>query len=158
MGDTCMGRKGFTLMELMIVVVIVGILSAVAIPLYTGHVTRTRRTEAVSALQTIALYEEKHMAERGVYGTITQLINNVGLPDPDGDKLFEPSEYYTIAVLPGAGNLTYISHATPSGAFVDDVGSPAEPLIFAINSAGQVGRWRGGAFVANEKLWKDLRP
>ncbi|WP_338763521.1 type IV pilin protein [Massilia sp. METH4] len=43
-------QQGFTLMEVLITVVIVGILSAVAIPAYTDHVTRSRTAEAFTAL------------------------------------------------------------------------------------------------------------
>ena len=103
-----MGKQGFSLMEVMIVVVIIGILAAIAIPSYSGYVTRTRRAEAVTALQTVALYQEKHMAERGQYGTIAQLIANVGLPDPDNDNQYEPSEFYGITVdLVGPDTVSY---------------------------------------------------
>lgn len=43
-------QRGFTLMEVLITIVIVGILSAVAIPQYTQYVTRSRTAEAFSAL------------------------------------------------------------------------------------------------------------
>ena len=154
-----MGKQGFSLMEVMIVVVIIGILAAIAIPSYSGYVTRTRRAEAVTALQTVALYQEKHMAERGQYGTIAQLIANVGLPDPDNDNQYEPSELYGITVdLVGPDNRSFFARATPSGArgHTDIVGGSA--LVFAISSDGQLGVWRGGAFVAHPELWKSLRP
>lgn len=146
-----MGKKGFSLMEVMIVVAIVGILAAIAIPSYTGYVKRTKRSEAVTALQTVALYQEKHMAERGRYGAIAELIANVGLP-----SAYEPSEFYAITVALGAGNMSFVASAAPAGGFVDNVSGV--PLVFAIDSDGRVGTLSAGAVAVNENLWRSLRP
>lgn len=151
-----MGRKGFSLMEVMIVVAIVGILAAIAIPSYSRYVTRTKRSEAVTALHTVALYQEKHMAERGQYGTVANLIANAGLPDPDGDNAYEPSEFYAITVTLGAGNTSFVASAAPAGGFVDNVSGA--PLVFAIDSDGRVGTLSGGSVAVNENLWRSLRP
>lgn len=45
--------KGFTLIEVMIVVVLIGILTSVALPQYRQYVTRARLTEAISALSAV---------------------------------------------------------------------------------------------------------
>ncbi len=52
--------QGVTLMELLIVVVIIGILAAIAYPNYRSYVERSKRTEAKAALLQIATNQERH--------------------------------------------------------------------------------------------------
>ena len=61
------GKEGFTLLEVMTVVVIVGILAAVAIPAYLNNVTRSRRSDAFNALETVRAAQEMYRAENGGY-------------------------------------------------------------------------------------------
>ena len=61
--------QGFTLVELMIVVVIVAILAAVAIPSYQQYVINSRRAEAQSALMQFAQAVERHYAKRYSYAS-----------------------------------------------------------------------------------------
>jgi prepilin-type N-terminal cleavage/methylation domain-containing protein len=58
-------RKGFTLIELMVVILIVGILAAVAIPLMRGRIDSAKWTEGKSAMGTIAVGLRAYCAEKG---------------------------------------------------------------------------------------------
>jgi type IV pilus assembly protein PilE len=73
-------NQGITLVELLAVIVIVGILAAVAIPSYTGYMTRARRADAKTALEQVRAAQEMWRAERGSYGTLAQIQNTMGAP------------------------------------------------------------------------------
>lgn len=64
-------RRGFTLLELMIVVAVVGILSAIAIPTFTSYVQRSRTAEAVTFLGEIRQRQESYRAEFGQYCSVS---------------------------------------------------------------------------------------
>src|SRR5688500_4137712 len=83
-------RSGFTLMELLVVMAIVGILMAVAIPAYTSQMQRSRRSDAIASLQDIQLQQERYRADNPTYATTAQLTA-AGAPLPT-------SPYYTFAV------------------------------------------------------------
>lgn len=141
-----MNRKGFTLLEVMVVVVIIGIIAAVAIPTYSGYVTRIRRADAITALETVALNEEKYMAENGSYVVDATLVG-AGYPNPDIDN-------YNVTVNVFGGGTSFI--ATAVG--INDQAGDA--IIFAIHSDGRVGTANadGTDFQADAELWRTLRP
>ncbi len=62
-------RKGFTLIELMVVILIVGILAAVAIPIMRGRIDSAKWSEGKAALGTIATAMRAYGAEKGSSGT-----------------------------------------------------------------------------------------
>lgn len=69
-------QAGFTLIELMITIAIVGILSAIAIPNYGSYVLRTRLTDAYSGLAGVQPAAEQHWANTNSYAGFTVLPAN----------------------------------------------------------------------------------
>jgi len=103
--------RGFTLIELMIVVVIVAILAAIAIPSYQRYVYRSRRPDGKDLLIRLAQAEERYYATHNSYPATATSI------DPNLSLTSEKSYYVaTIAVPnpnPGAGPASYLLTATP---------------------------------------------
>lgn len=95
--------KGFTLIELMIVVAIVGILATVAYPSYTSHVDRSKRSEAIASLYTLAAGQERFYTISNRYETALEF----------GTEETEYG-YYNITLVNIAGTSTYRLTATPT--------------------------------------------
>ena len=72
-------QTGFTLIELMVVVVIVGVLAAVAIPSYQSHVIKGNRTAAQGFMLKIATREEQYLLDARTY---TNALATLGLTQP----------------------------------------------------------------------------
>ena len=70
--------SGFTLIELMIVVAIVGILATIAYPSYQDYVRRSARAEARAAMLNMAQLQERNFSDRGAYVAITTAQRNDG--------------------------------------------------------------------------------
>jgi type IV pilus assembly protein PilE len=66
-------HKGFTLIELMVVVVIIAIISAFAIPAYLHYAIRARRVDGQELLLRVANAQERYYATNNHYGSLDQL-------------------------------------------------------------------------------------
>ena len=89
--------KGFTLIEVMIVVAIIGILSAIAYPSYQRYIQRAHRAEAQTALQQASQYMQRFYAANNRYDQ-NLAGTAVALPSTIADVVSGGSTYYVISV------------------------------------------------------------
>jgi len=153
---------GFTLIELMIVVVIVGILAAIAYPSYNRYSTQTRRSDGKIALTQAASLQEKFFSDCNWYATTPNGTRACGSAAGNADTVLgipttSLGGHYTIAITAGniAGTCTTYScgftiTVTPTAGGLQ-VGDGA----FRIDALGtkQWDRNNDGAYAANENSW-----
>src|SRR5438128_2400225 len=92
-------RAGFTLVELAVVIIIIGVLAAFAVPRFLDSVERSKAAEAFNYLAAVRAAQERYQVRQGTYADdVTKL--DIQMPDP---------KYFTVGT-PAAGstrNLKY---------------------------------------------------
>lgn len=94
-------QKGFTLIEVMIVVAIVAIITAIALPSYTQHVRKAKRTDAKVELLRIAQLQESYFVQNLTYADSLHIeAGGLGLA-ATGEDIKSEQEEYVITISAG---------------------------------------------------------
>lgn len=130
------GNNGFTLIEVMVTVLIVGILSAVALPSYRDYVLRSRLTEAFAALGTAQPSAEQFWSNGRTYQNFDEAH---GLPKASSNFSY---------VLSGATASAYTITATGKG--------PTAGFVYTIDQNGtRATTGTPTGWTANASCWSD---
>jgi type IV pilus assembly protein PilE len=122
-------QTGITLIELMVVVVIVAILASIAIPSYRQYVIRTHRTEAKTALLSLAAAQEKFYVQNNRYAEPDELTD--APPAGLGMSATTESGWYELEIT-DADATAFAATATATGGQAQDTHCEE----FSINQAG----------------------
>jgi type IV pilus assembly protein PilE len=112
-----MKQDGFTIIELMIVVVVIAVLGTIAVPSYQDYTKRARRSEAQVALSEMANLQEKFFAETLSYAP------GIDITDPNNKLAYRTrteNGYYDLRVIALSTTVGYTLQATARDAQLGD--------------------------------------
>ena len=118
--------KGFSIIELIVTILMVGIIAKIAMSTYSTHIRKSRRNDAIDAILSISLAEARYRSSNTQYGTLAQVWSGVST-STDG--------YYTLAIS-NVSATSYTITATAVGNQANDSadGTACTPLTFADSS------------------------
>ncbi|MGD8629126.1 MAG: type IV pilin protein [Gammaproteobacteria bacterium] len=138
-------EHGFTLIEMLIVVAILGIIVAIGYPSYQEQVRKSRRAEGMGELLEMADRMERRYSDVGTYAGITADV--LYGTDTADDKLPTTNGHYKLSIDAGADNVLFTVRAEPQGNQAKD-----KCHTFVLNSDG-TRSVTGGSLTADQCNW-----
>ena len=146
-------QKGFTLTELLVVVLIVSILVGVGLPGYREFVQRSGRTDATTALMKLAASQEKFYLQNGIYASNAE----IALPPPAGLGFAgskSDNGYYIMGLAPDPGGLAVGYTASATALATAKQRDDTDCTSFSIDQNGRRGANGGYNPVDIEECWQ----
>lgn len=129
-------KKGFTSIEMVVVIAIIGILAAIAYPSYSDSVMQARRADAKTTLLDLAQRIERFYSENHTYTSVAANVGGTPQASPDG--------WYTITIVSTAS--TYTLSAAPLNSQAND----SSCKTFTYNNLGQESVTGGATWTADQ--------
>jgi len=131
-------QRGFTLLELMMVIAVLGILTAIAYPSYTNYTLRAKRTDGKNALVDLAARQERYRFNANKY---TSSLTDLGMNSSTAEG------HYTLSIT-AATDQTFSAQVAPTVTQESDTCN-----ILSITNTGQKGTTNSNSLSAAE-CWK----
>lgn len=133
--NTSRNQFGFTLIELMITVAIVGILAAVAYPSYTGFITSSNRSEGQRELLRFANLQEQYYVDYRTYATDLKKLGKAT------NVITTENGHYRIKVANGADASIFVLKAVAKGSQATNDSACSPLTINQVGTKGPAGCW-----------------
>ncbi|MFM9423883.1 type IV pilus assembly protein PilE [Variovorax sp. GrIS 2.14] len=144
------GASGFTLIELMIVVAVVGILAGIAYPSYNQYVLKSRRADARNAVLDLASRQERYFSVNNAYTNLPTALGYGGSSAFPISVNVSGQSYYTLSATFSATPAGFVATATPTSSQVADT----KCYSFQVDQSGaQTNLDSGGSPLTSSGCW-----
>ena len=141
--------RGMTLIELMIVVAILGIITAIGYPSYLDYVKKTRRAEGMGELLELVDRMERHYSDTGTYDKVDAgVVSDMTVGDIY--RTTTAGGYYTLSIAAGTNNVQFEASAAPTSKGQQNTDKCG---TFTVNSQGTK-TVSGGSLSATDCNWR----
>jgi type IV pilus assembly protein PilE len=144
-------QRGLTLIELVVVMMIVGILAAVAIPSYRDYVTRSQRSDAKDAVLALATQQEKHYLQCNAYATAIDAATDCAAGELQGAAASKNGWY---ALATASANTALAFTATATAVNGQNQWKDTECRSFTVNQAGVRSALDAGGADNTAECWR----